>query len=197
MKFSRLTPVVEIRGNKATTIGLPKCGGVYKWWGKKELLCDFLQSLSNYGNNPFEFSVLEKYLEMESCNGEKYYCFYVGQTKSSLGARIKGQHIGKMGKKNPHEGRAIHGSTLRQSINALKQEKNVFDEDEVDNVLNSCLVQWIALEKEEIDFFEKKEINNSYIRILNLDDLEDLGDTHINTLRGDILKALKQARRKK
>ena len=62
---------------------------------------------------------------MESFNGEKYYCFYVGPTKSSLGARIKGQHIGKMGKKNPHEGRAFHGSTLRQSINALKQEKNV------------------------------------------------------------------------
>ena len=188
--FCDLIDVETIRKNKAKDIGLPILGGVYKWWCKKATLIKFLEQL---GKN---LEDVEEYIEF---NKEKQvYCFYVGQTKSKKGLaeRIKSQHVGKSGKKNPYKGRAIQGSTLRFSINSLKNGGIIFDEDYVDNVLNGCFVQWVGIEDaSRIDKIEKDEIN-AFLRILNLDDFED-NDQKFIKIRSEIAKVLSSTRKRK
>ena len=71
-----------------------------------------------------------------------------------------------------------------------------FDENYVDEVLNTCLIQWVEiLDTKEIDDRERKEIN-SYLRLLNLDDLEDNNQLFIK-LRNEITANLKIKRKVK
>lgn len=168
-----------------------QCGGIYKWWCKKELLEEFINQLRLF-NETISFDEIIKYVEQ---NDNSLYCFYVGQTKSSLRSRIRSQHIGKRGKKNPTFGRAIKGSTLRRTINALKNNDGRYDEDYVDKVLDECFVQWQSLETNRIDEEERNEIN-SYIRIFNIDDIANSNDENFNTLRAEVRDALKEARKK-
>ena len=186
--FGALTKVTDIR---KTRYVLPKTGGIYKWWCQEELLDSFLRQLKKHN----AYVMLDKnYVEVISFEGKTYYCFYVGKTDTSLHKRLKSQHIGKDGKKNPHLGRGIKRSTLRKSINALQNGAKVFDENYVDAILNQCLVQWEILSAEDIDKREKSEIN-SHIRILNRDDFEPLGDKSMDSQRLAISVALKEARK--
>lgn len=191
--FNGLTPVPIIRKYRANDIGLPKTGGVYKWWCDIQLYSEFLRQLQAFGVN-YSFLDINKYIESIKINGIDYYCFYVGQTKTSLASRIKSQHVGKLNKINPEKGHAIKGSTLRRSINSLKDNNHGFDESYVDNVLNHCYVQWEALTASEIDEVERTEIN-SFIRLLNRDDFIDNGQDFL-VVRDTIAKALKMARTK-
>ena len=194
MMFNDLVFVEKIRQHKAKDMGLPKTGGVYKFWCDKERYCKFLRQLQTFGLK-YDFDDIKSFLEKCVMDGKEYYCFYVGQTQKSLAARVKSQHIGAKQKKNPTKGSAISRSTLRKSINALKNGAKVFNENDVDSVLNECLVQWIALSGEAIDDKERKEIN-SHIRLLNRDDFVDNAQEFL-AIRGDIAKALKSARTKK
>lgn len=186
--FCDFVPVQEIRIRKAKDIGLPTLGGVYKWWCYIDTLKEFLEQLNLKIDNVID------YIEF---NAEKQiYCFYVGQTKArrGLARRIKTQHVGKFDKKNPNAGRAIQGSTLRLSINSLKNGRGYFDEKYVDEVLDKCFVQWVGVEDVlAIDKIEKYEIN-AYLRILNLDDFEDKGQEFVE-LRNEVAGRLSNARR--
>ena len=192
--FNDLVFVKKIRQHKAKDMGLPKTGGVYKFWCDKELYCDFLRQLQTFGLK-YDFDDIKSFLEKCVMDDKVYYCFYVGQTQKSLAKRIKNQHIGAKEKKNPDKGSAINRSTLRKSINALKNGAKVYDENYVDRVLDKCYVQWVSLSGEEIDDKEIEEIN-SHIRLLNRDDFVDNAQEFL-AIRGDIAKALKSARTKK
>ena len=184
-----LESVINIRNNRAKNVNLPKKKGIYKWWCKKDLIKNFLLQLDLNNKSNEIIGKMEQ-------SGE-YYCFYVGQTKSEKGlaGRIKSQHIGKQGKANPNKGSAIGSSTLRRSINALKNGGRSFDEDYVDNILNNCLVEWKALEEDEINEEEKKQINSN-LRLFNLDDLDNAnkGKGFIK-LREEIISNLKTKRK--
>ena len=146
--------------------------------------------MKDYGST-LGFKEVEPNLEQCTVDGKRYYCFYVGMTKAKngLAGRIKGNHIGKHGKKA--QGRAIKASTLRRSINALKNGAENFDEEYVDDVLDKCLVQWVELQSEEIDDVEMCQINlKSYIRVLNNKGVDCKGDRKI------IREALKKSRKK-
>ncbi len=177
-------PDIRVRGFK-----MPKCGGIYKWWCTKKQFDSFLQQLKIHNS----FVLDMQYVEMKQVGGEKYYCFYVGKAGKNLRDRIKGLHIGTRWKKNPFLGKAIVGSTLRRSINALKNGSQTFNENDVDEILDTCLVQWEEVEPENIDKREKEEINK-FVRILNRDDLDELPNKCQQEQREEISKALKLAR---
>lgn len=187
--------VEKIRTHSAKVISLPNKSGIYKWWCEKKLFETFINQLNCYSASPVSIKSILGYIEKTIINGSECYCFYVGKANKSLSNRIKSLHIGKMGKKNPCSGKAIHGSTLRQSINALKNGAHTYDENYVDEVLNSCFVQWAEVNIVDIDENEKNEIN-SYIRILNRDDCIPLADKSMKDYRETISAALKNARTK-
>ena len=168
---SELYKVNNIRDNIfSRNIGLDKCGGVYKWW------CDYNTFEELFNMLKVDFKLIElldlKFVETIKIENDTLYCFYVGKANTNLRKRIKSLHIGKRHKKNPSLGHAINSSTLRRSINALKNGSRNFDEEYVDKILDDCYVQWEIINGQiNIDEREKEEIN-SHIRLLNIDDFE-------------------------
>ena len=163
--------VKEIKENRGY---LGKNIGVYKWWCKKARLECILEKLGK------SFSEVENFLERKN----NLYCFYVGQTKNKKGfnKRIKGQHL-----------RSTKNSTLRRSLFAL-----LGNEEAINDFLNVCFVSVEKLSVGEIDEKEKEQIN-AFLRLLNLDDLEDKFESvqNFGEIRKQIIKTLKEKRSKK
>ena len=186
--FGKLTAVSVIRNNKAKDVALPKEPGVYKWWCTKNTLDGFLEQLKNIDST---IELDYQFVESQQDGETTYYCFYVGMTKAKIGlaGRVKGLHIGAKTKKT--NGRAIKGSTLRKSINALKNGSNAFCERYVDDILDACFVEWEVLKEEEIDKVEVGQINlGNYIRIFNIKDVDQ-----VHPMRKKIVEALEKARK--
>ena len=163
--------VKEINDNRGL---LGKDIGVYKWWCEKNILVSILKKLGK------SFSEVENFLERKN----NLYCFYVGQTKNKKGfnKRIKGQHL-----------RSTKNSTLRRSLFALLENEKA-----INDFLDYCFVSVEKLSVDEIDKKEKKQIND-FLRILNLDDLEDKFESvqNFREIRKQIIKSLKEKRSKK
>ena len=162
--FSDLYKIEDLRNSHGKEI--PTEQGVYKWWCCKELLWEILKKL----NKPFDD--VKDVLETK----DNRYCFYVGQTKNNKGLRkrIKGQHLSKSSKP----------STLRRSMESLFG-------DEIDNKLNTCYVQWVVLNKTQIDDIENKLINGEFIRVLNIKGVKREG------IKSELVDTLQKLRKEK
>ena len=149
--------------------------GVYKWWCEKDLIERLLYLLNK------KWQDVENFLERK----DDLYCFYVGQTQNKKGfnKRIKGQHL-----------HSTKNSTLRRSLFALLGNEEV-----INDFLNDCYVsvEKLSVDK-EIDKKEKEQIN-AFLRLLNLDDLDDTLKSvqNFREIRKQIIKTLKEKRCKK
>lgn len=86
--------------------------------------------------------------------------------------------------------RSTKNYTLRRSLFAL-----LGNEEAINEFLNGCFVSVEKLSVDEIDGKEKEQIN-AYIRLLNLDDLEDKFESvqNFREIRKQIIKTLKGKR---
>jgi len=146
--------IKDIKNQKITTNPI-----VYFWYFRDDIANKLLIPLKEC----IDFSKIT----YKIINNTKYYLLYIGKAKNGH-QRLIEYHI--LDKQNYHQ-KGIKNkrlSSLRQTISALLGINMSTSKEKVDEIFDTCIVDWIESDIENVEQLETSQIKNHYLPLNDL-----------------------------